>query len=160
MQNVCDPDKALSISGSAGALMIRGDGCVALVKQTYKDTLNIPGGIIEDGESPREACRRELLEELALRIEDLPLLCADHLSASVELPERTHFIFFGGTVTPSLMESVILQESEISQIVFVQELDIPRFCSAYLAARLRVALDAYNAGEVYHIHDGLVCKGA
>lgn len=158
MQSVIYPDQAVSIPGSAGTLITRGDGCILLVKQPYKETWNIPGGIIEDGESAREACRREVLEELALKIENLPLLCVDHLSASAELPERKHFIFSGGTLTPSMMHRVILQEAEISEIAFVQELDIPRLCSAPLAIRLRVALDAYYTQKVFYIRDGLVSE--
>ena len=160
MQNVCDTDKAVSLSGSAGALMMREDGCILLVKQPYQETWNIPGGIIEDGESPREACRREVLEELALRIEKLPLLCVDHLSASTELPERKHHIFLGGTLTSGIMGRVKLQESEISEIAFVQELDIPRLCSAPLAVRLRVAIDAYRTQKSFYIRDGLVSEAA
>jgi 8-oxo-dGTP pyrophosphatase MutT (NUDIX family) len=35
-----------------------------LLEPTYKEDWEIPGGIIEENESPREACKREVLEEL------------------------------------------------------------------------------------------------
>jgi 8-oxo-dGTP pyrophosphatase MutT (NUDIX family) len=37
---------------------------VLLLEPTYKNDWEIPGGIIEDNESPKECCEREVFEEL------------------------------------------------------------------------------------------------
>ena len=42
-----------------------------------RDTWDIPGGYVERGESPASACRREVLEELALDREPLRLAAVD-----------------------------------------------------------------------------------
>ena len=51
---------------AAGMLLIHRDGRIFVVEPVYKDTWEIPGGVVEPGESPREACRREVGEELGL----------------------------------------------------------------------------------------------
>ena len=61
---------------AAGALFVDGDQ-VLLVRKTYGNRWDIPGGYAEIGESPAAACRRELKEELALDREPRRLLVID-----------------------------------------------------------------------------------
>ena len=58
---------------AAGALFCDGDRLM-LVRKTYGNGWDIPGGYAEAGESPAAACRRELKEELALDREPEELL--------------------------------------------------------------------------------------
>lgn len=46
----------------SGLLVRDGSGAVLIVTPTYKPTLEIPGGIVEAGESPRACAVRESLE--------------------------------------------------------------------------------------------------
>ena len=46
---------------------------------TYKDDWDLPGGVVEVRESPREAAGREVLEELGLRLPMGRLVLADWL---------------------------------------------------------------------------------
>jgi len=62
---------------AAGALFLDPTGRVLLVRPTYKDTWDIPGGYVERGESPAAACRREITEELGLRREPRRLIAVD-----------------------------------------------------------------------------------
>lgn len=62
----------------AGALITTGDGRIVMVKTTYCDFYEIPGGAIEHGETPAQACARECGEELHLEIEVGRLLAIDH----------------------------------------------------------------------------------
>jgi 8-oxo-dGTP diphosphatase len=48
-----------------------------LVRKTYGNGWDIPGGYAEAGESPAAACRRELKEELGLDREPEELLAVD-----------------------------------------------------------------------------------
>jgi 8-oxo-dGTP diphosphatase len=47
---------------AAGIAIRDPGGRILLVRPTYKDGWDIPGGYVEPGESPAEACRRELKE--------------------------------------------------------------------------------------------------
>lgn len=51
------------------ALITDASGRVLCVEPIYKPTWHLPGGTVERGESPADACRRECLEELGVRIE-------------------------------------------------------------------------------------------
>ena len=67
---------------SAGALFYNSDGKVLLVKPTYRDKWLIPGGIVEKDESPRQACEREIKEELSLIVSVSRILCIDYIPSS------------------------------------------------------------------------------
>ena len=51
---------------ASGALFFDDEGRVLLLEPTYKDYREIPGGYVEKGESPRQACIREVREELGI----------------------------------------------------------------------------------------------
>lgn len=61
---------------AAGALFVDGDR-VLLVRKTYGNRWDIPGGYVDRDESPADACRRELLEELNLDRPPVKLLVQD-----------------------------------------------------------------------------------
>jgi 8-oxo-dGTP pyrophosphatase MutT (NUDIX family) len=51
-----------------------GPGGTVLVFNRYRQVWELPGGLIDAGESPRDAARRELLEEAECRAHDLAWL--------------------------------------------------------------------------------------
>ena len=58
-----------AIPASAGALIFDRSGRLLILKPTYKTGWTIPGGVMEaDGETPWEACRREVREECGLEV--------------------------------------------------------------------------------------------
>jgi 8-oxo-dGTP diphosphatase len=56
---------------TVGAMCIieRSDGAVLLVRHSYRRRWGVPGGLLQKGEEPSDAARREVLEEVALEVE-------------------------------------------------------------------------------------------
>jgi 8-oxo-dGTP diphosphatase len=135
---------------AAGALIFDEAGRILLVEPTYKPNWDIPGGMVERGETPSEACRREIEEELGLRREPGRLLVADW--APHRGDDRILFVFEGGTLSDT--DEIRLQVEELRSYEFVtpeaaQQRLIPR-----LARRIAEALRARESGETRYLEHG------
>lgn len=129
---------------SSGAAIIRDEaGRILVEKPNYRDHWLLPGGGVDAGEDPREATRRELMEELAL---DLPvgrLLAVSWVpsSAAYGAPMGVHFVFDAGVVfATELHEKIRLQEAEIEDWALIDPSDAA-ILSPWGAERVWHALD-------------------
>ncbi len=123
----------------SGALFRDKRGRVLLVNPTYKPVWEIPGGAIEVGESPRQACRRELKEELGLEIEPGRLLVFDWLPAESARPDGWMFVFDGGVLSEDAAAQIRLQDSELSEWRFVDVDELESFLVDRMVRRIRQA---------------------
>ncbi len=83
-------------TAAGGALIRDRAGRILFLEPTYKPTLDIPGGIVEPDESPYEACRREVREEIGLDLEIGRLLVVDWVPAQGPWSDSLAFVFDGG----------------------------------------------------------------
>jgi ADP-ribose pyrophosphatase YjhB (NUDIX family) len=139
---------------AAGALVFDGDGRLLIVKPTYREGWVVPGGVVEAGESPLDACRREAHEELGI---DLPigrLLAVDHVSATADRPEGYMFMFDGGILDAPAIATIRFATSELSAAEFVdREWALSRLLPR-LAARVRSSFEALDSNTVLYLENG------
>lgn len=103
------------LPASAGALIFDASGRLLILKTTYKKGWSLPGGQIEPGESPWEACRRETLEECGLRVETARLVCVDFLRPRQNRIGGLRVLFDCGTLPAERLATIRLQPDEIDQ---------------------------------------------
>jgi len=99
-------------------LLTTPDGRFLVVKQTYRDGWDLPGGFIDRGENPQQAAYRELREETGLTGVEL-----SQQSVVIEPDFRMVQVLFHGQVTetPALQADGV----EISAIRWVVRGDVP-----------------------------------
>lgn len=78
---------------ASGVIIRNKKGEILILKTTYKNHWEIPGGVVEFNESPREAAEREVREELGLRIKVTQCLVIHYRSAQGGQDENIMFIF-------------------------------------------------------------------
>ncbi len=68
----------------------RDDGALLLVRLSYRERWGVPGGLLQRGEGPREAAKRETLEEVGLEIDLLgePAVVVDAEARRVDVVFR------------------------------------------------------------------------
>jgi 8-oxo-dGTP diphosphatase len=104
------------ISVSAGALIFDSTGRLLILKPTYKTGWTIPGGIMEaDGETPWEACRREVHEECGIDVRAGRLACTDFRPARPGRPGGIRYLFDCGRADDTALAAITLQPEEIAE---------------------------------------------
>jgi len=115
-----------AIPVSAGALIFDRAGRLLILKPTYKSGWTIPGGVMEaDGETPWQACQREVAEECGLDVRAGRLVCMDFRYPRPGKPGGIRYLFDCGSFSDATLAAIVVQPEEISQ---------------YLLAELRTAL--------------------
>jgi 8-oxo-dGTP diphosphatase len=101
---------------SAGALVFDHSGRLLILKPTYKSGWTIPGGIMAaDGETPWQACQREVREECGLEVASGRLACMDFRRWRQGNPGGIRFLFDCGQLPDSALSRIALQPEEISE---------------------------------------------
>jgi ADP-ribose pyrophosphatase YjhB (NUDIX family) len=158
---VTDRDKELAIDSpfetptipaSAGALISDRKGRLLILKPTYKSGWTIPGGVMEaDGETPWEACQREVREECGLEVRTSRLACVDFRRPRPGKPGGMRFLFDCGALDDAAFDTVILQAEEISEY----QLTRPRDCLPLLSGPIRRRVRAARAATTtIYLEDG------
>jgi 8-oxo-dGTP diphosphatase len=105
-----------AIPVSAGALIFDQAGRLLILKPTYKTGWTIPGGVMEaDGETPWDACRREVREECGIEVRSGRLACTDFRPGRPGHPGGVRFLFDCGPVDDAALAGITLQPEEIAE---------------------------------------------
>ena len=105
-----------AIPASAGALIFDRAGRLLILRPTYKSGWTIPGGVMEaDGETPWDACRREVREECGITVRNGRLACVDFHPGRPERPGGIRFLFDCGQVDDASLAAVSIQPEEIAE---------------------------------------------
>jgi ADP-ribose pyrophosphatase YjhB (NUDIX family) len=110
------PDELPTIPVSAGALIFDPAGRLLILKPTYKTGWTIPGGVMEaDGETPWDACRREVREECGIDVRAGRLACTDFRPARPGRPGGIRYLFDCGPADDAALAAITLQPAEIAE---------------------------------------------
>jgi ADP-ribose pyrophosphatase YjhB (NUDIX family) len=105
-----------TIPASAGALIFDRTGRLLVLKPTYKSGWTIPGGVMEaDGETPWEACQREVREECAIDVRHGQLVCMDFRRPRPGKTGGIRFLFHCGAIGDESLAAIVIQPEEIAE---------------------------------------------
>jgi ADP-ribose pyrophosphatase YjhB (NUDIX family) len=130
------------------------DGRVLLCRLTYKQDWDLPGGVVEVGESPQLAVSREVEEELALQLPAGRLLLTDWLPPWSGWDDALCLVFDGGEHGPGLLEGMVRQEREIRDAAFCTVEEVRDRCADFTARRVEAALANLAGGTPAYTESG------
>ncbi|MEI2776865.1 MAG: NUDIX hydrolase [Tetrasphaera sp.] len=130
-------------------------GEVLLCELTYKKEWDLPGGVVDPGESPAHCVERECREELGLELPVKELLTTSWLPPYRGWDDAIAFLFDLGVADSALVESMTLQRREIAAVHWC-DADAVATRTAEYAARLIVAA---LSGVAAYLEDGRVRRG-
>lgn len=130
----------------AGVLIRNGVGDVLLVEPAYKADWEIPGGVVEAWESPRQAAARECIEELGREVDVGPLLAVHYHDSGSRPTDSLMFVFDGGKLSSTGLASLVLPADELLSARFIPPRRIDDHVIPIMAVRLRAAIEAAEDG--------------
>lgn len=139
---------------ASAALFLNAQNEILIVKPNYQEDWILPGGVVEDGESPRQACIREVKEELGLDVAVGKLLCVDYKVQQGMRTEGIQFVFFGGILHTETIGRIQVQTKELSKVQFARLEDAIELLNPWWARRLPFALRAFQQGTTVYLEDG------
>lgn len=126
----------------AQGLLRDADNRVLLCELVYKRDWDLPGGVVERGESPRDCLRREVLEELGIDIEVGELLTVDWLPPWAGWDDACLLMFDLGRIDAAVTARMSLQPREIAAVHWADADLARRHCRPQVADRLELAASA------------------
>ena len=139
---------------AVSAFFLDKEGNILIVKPTYRSDWLLPGGIVEKDESPRQACVREIKEELNIESPLNKLLCVEYLSDDTQQTESVQFVFYGGLITESQISSILLPKRELKEYRFSTHEEALQLLSCKLARRLPYCFQALEEDTTFYLEDG------
>jgi len=151
-------DELPAIPASASALIFDDRGRLLILRPTYKSGWTIPGGVMEnDGETPWQACQREVREECGLEVTGARLACMDFRPSRPGRPGGIRFLFHCGRLDAGELRAIRLQPEEVAEHRLVPVADALVLLRKPIRRRVRAAVRAdgraRRRGPVY-LEDG------
>ncbi|MFF3304532.1 NUDIX domain-containing protein [Streptomyces sp. NPDC002908] len=133
----------------AGAATLFRDerGRVLLVEPNYREGWALPGGTVEsdEGESPRQAARRETAEEIGLDVAPGRMLAVDWTRGEGR-PPIVAYVYDGGVLPQERLDAIRLQEAELLSWRLVDRADLISYLRGRHATRILAALEVLDSG--------------
>jgi 8-oxo-dGTP pyrophosphatase MutT (NUDIX family) len=123
-------------------------GRFLLCQLTYKREWDLPGGVVDPGESPAAALGREVREELGLDLPVRGLLVVNWMPPWRGWDDASQFVFGLGRHQASLVESMTFEATEIAAVHWCTREEARPHVPDYLDVLLG-RLDTHSGGTVY-----------
>jgi len=130
------------------------DDRVLLCQLTYKQDWDLPGGVVEVGESPQVAVAREVEEELGLTLTAGTLLLTDWLPPWGGWDDALCLVFDGGVHEQRILDEVVAEVREIRSADFCTMEQVRERTAEFTARRIEAALANLRAGGSPYTESG------
>lgn len=141
---------------AAGALFVDDDH-VLLVRKTYGNRWDIPGGFVDHAESPAAACRRELAEEIGLERRPARVLASDWV-AEPGNGGKLLYIFDCGPLGAD-ERRITLDGEELDHWEWVPVDALVHYLIPGLLRRVTRAYEAHRTGATLYLEHGVPTLG-
>jgi 8-oxo-dGTP diphosphatase len=118
------------------------DGSVLLIRQSYRNRWGFPGGLLERGEAPPDAARREAMEEVGLDIE----VCGEPAVVVDPGPRRVDVVFRARPADGTDADDVRPLSPEVVECRWFARTELPEL--QHEASGALVALGRIEGGDV------------
>ncbi len=135
----------------AGVAIVDENLRILLVEPTYKDTWEVPGGMVELEESPRQGAKRECIEELGFDVEIGRLLVVDWVTQGRAPGDALMLMYAAGSVDTS---KITLPSDELRSWEWCDRSVVSARVKDFQVRRIFAALDALRDETFVELENG------
>ncbi len=128
---------------------------VLLCELVYKSEWDLPGGVVDRGESPADCVVREVREELSLDVTVHSLLAVNWLPPLLGWGDATVFVFDLGIVDADLTDAARFEAREIRGVHWTSPQEWPRRVAPYNTRLLDALARASSHTGTLYLEDGV-----
>lgn len=143
------PEKRVSSIG----FILNEEHKILLVKPSYYEFWHLPGGFVDEHESPLQAVSREIKEEINLDLKPKRLMLVNYNSGSSEQKEVIVFIFDFGVVSHEKFDGLVLDNTEIIDHGFFSKEEALKLVGPDRSNRLKLCYNAHNENGFHYLND-------
>ncbi len=143
------PEKRVSSIG----FILNEEQKILLVKPSYYKFWHLPGGFVDEHESPPEAIQREILEEINLNLEPSRLMMVDYETGGEQTKEVLVFIFDFGIVDKQKFNGLKVDNAEIIEYGFFDKEQAMKLVGPERSKRLEICYQAHGNDEFYYLNN-------
>jgi 8-oxo-dGTP pyrophosphatase MutT (NUDIX family) len=123
-------------------LFFNEQGELLVVKPDYREGWLVPGGAIDENESPLRCAIRETKEEIGLEIRDLQLVGVYYGPKKGVYTDSLKFVFSGGVLNETQIVKIKLQTEELEKYAFMPPKEAMPLLSSSLQKSVPACLEA------------------
>lgn len=127
---------------------------VCLLETTFKDDWELPGGIVNPSESPRDGAVREIDEELSLQLEVGRVLVVDWLAPYLGWEDAVELIFDAGALTPEQVDAIVPDPVEVRAVHWLAADKAADRMAPFARGRLLAAVACRVGGGTQYLERG------
>jgi DNA-binding transcriptional MerR regulator/ADP-ribose pyrophosphatase YjhB (NUDIX family) len=157
------PERAAYLTGlpkkrvAAGALFSDTDERTLLVKPTYRDHWQLPGGVAEADEAPSAAATRAVRRELGLPVSLDRLLVVDWVAPRDGIAiEGLLFVYDSPTLTEEQINAISLPVDELEDWAWCDDRQLRERLPAHMLRRITAARHARTDGATRYLENGSI----
>ncbi|MFG2981240.1 NUDIX domain-containing protein [Streptomyces sp. NPDC048258] len=145
---------------AATGIVVDTRGRVLVLTTSYKADLELPGGTVEDTETPEAGLARELEEELGLTVPVGRLLAVDSRPPGPLGRSLVVHVHLVGPLPPAEAAALSFPDGEITEARWLRPDEACAALPDRIAPRLRAGLAALHTGSVAHLVEGVPQPGS
>lgn len=126
---------------------------ILLVKPSYYKYWHLPGGFVDENESPLVAVSREIKEEVNLDLEPDRLMIINYHSGSEQQKEVLVFIFDYGIIQHENFKALTVDHAEIVDYGFFTKQEALNLVGPDKKDQLRMCYRAHETSEFFYLND-------
>lgn len=125
----------------AHALFQNTSGEVLLLETAYKSDWELPGGVVDPGETPRVGAEREIREELGIDVTLGQPALVDWMPPYLGWSDAIEFLFVGGIIEDDVAQHLIVTDLELKALHWVSPKDVHQHVTELSARRIAKLVD-------------------